>query len=130
VQSAPRFPPPHPGESVNSEGTVMATRTPITTSAARPLPTATKTLRPTQYLGYASGGRRGQPGVLNVPAPVGTMFLRVRFGDAVTDLFAGRLVDRAHTRWGKFRPFILFGAAPLLLRSVAVFSVPPLGGLW
>jgi glucuronide carrier protein len=52
------------------------------------------------------------------------MFLVVRFWDALTDLFAGRLVDKAQTRWGKFRPFILFGALPLLLMSVAVFSIP------
>ena len=57
-------------------------------------------------------------------AAVGTMFLVVRFWDAFADLFAGRLVDRAQTRWGKFRPFILFGARPLLLISVATFSVP------
>jgi glucuronide carrier protein len=57
-------------------------------------------------------------------AAVGTMFLVVRFWDAVTDLFAGRLVDKAQTRWGKFRPFILFGGVPLLLMSVAVFSMP------
>jgi glucuronide carrier protein len=34
------------------------------------------------------------------------------------------VVDRTQTRWGKFRPFLLFGSLPLLLLSVAVFSVP------
>ena len=57
-------------------------------------------------------------------AAVGTMFLVVRFWDAFADLFAGRLVDKTQTRWGKFRPFILFGSLPLLLLSVAIFSVP------
>lgn len=57
-------------------------------------------------------------------AAVGTMMLIVRVWDAFTDLFAGRLVDRTHTRWGKFRPFILFGSLPLLVLSAAVFQVP------
>jgi glucuronide carrier protein len=56
----------------------------------------------------------------------GTLFLVVRVWDAVADMFAGRLVDRTMTRWGKFRPFFLFGAIPLLLLSVATFSVPSL----
>ena len=34
------------------------------------------------------------------------------------------MVDKASSRWGKFRPFILFGGIPLLLLSVATFSVP------
>lgn len=58
------------------------------------------------------------------PAAVGTMFLVIRAWDAVTDLIAGRLVDRVRTRWGTFRPFILFGCLPLLLLNVAVFHVP------
>src|SRR3712207_3230247 len=57
-------------------------------------------------------------------AAVGTMFLVVRFWDALADIFAGRVVDRTSTRWGKFRPFLLFGSPPLLLLSVATFSVP------
>ncbi len=57
-------------------------------------------------------------------AAVGTMFLVVRLWDAVADLIAGRLVDRTMTRWGKFRPFIIFGAVPLLFMSFLVFHVP------
>jgi len=57
-------------------------------------------------------------------AAVGTMFLVVRLWDAVADTFAGRLVDRTMTRWGKFRPFILFGAVPLLFLSFLTFHVP------
>ena len=60
-------------------------------------------------------------------AAAGTLFLIVRFWDAFADVFAGRLVDKTSTRWGKFRPFILFGSLPLLLLSVAVFSVPDAG---
>src|SRR3954470_6168512 len=122
----------------------MATTTPITTRAAGPPPAATQRLGLTQYLGYASGDAANNlafsmtsmllllyyTDVAGISAAaVGTMFLVVRFWDAVADLFAGRLVDKAQTRWGKFRPFILFGALPLLLMSVAVFSIPgPLHG--
>src|ERR687898_3301636 len=57
-------------------------------------------------------------------ASVGTMFFIVRLWDAFADLLAGRLVDRTMTRWGKFRPFIMFGAVPLLFMSFLTFRVP------
>ncbi|HET9871832.1 MAG TPA: glycoside-pentoside-hexuronide (GPH):cation symporter [Propionibacteriaceae bacterium] len=57
-------------------------------------------------------------------AAVGTMFLVVRLWDAFADLLAGRLVDRTMTRWGKFRPFLMFGAVPLLFMSYLTFHVP------
>lgn len=57
-------------------------------------------------------------------AAVGTMFLIVRLWDAVADLLAGRLVDSTMTRWGKFRPFLMFGAVPLLFLSFITFRVP------
>ena len=44
----------------------------------------------------------------------------VRVWDAFADLAAGRLVDITNTRWGKFRPYLLFASLPLLLSSVAV----------
>ena len=63
--------------------------------------------------------------VVGLPAAaIGTMFLVVRLWDAFADLFAGRVVDRTMTRMGKFRPFILFGAVPLLVMSVLTFAVP------
>jgi len=107
-----------------------------TTSSA---PAATKRLGLAQYAGYASGDAANNlafsmsslflllyyTDVVGLSAAaVGTMFLLVRFWDAVTDLFAGRMVDKASSRWGKFRPFILFGALPLLLLSMATFTVP------
>ena len=63
--------------------------------------------------------------VVGLPAAaIGTMFLVVRLWDAFADLFAGRMIDRTMTRWGKFRPFILFGSIPLLVMSVLTFYVP------
>ena len=43
---------------------------------------------------------------------VGTMFLVLRLCDAVFDPVIGALADRTHTRWGKFRPWILWTAVP------------------
>ncbi len=61
-------------------------------------------------------------------AAAGTLLLVVRIFDAFADIFAGRMVDRAYSkRFGKFRPFLLFGSLPLLLLSVATFSVPQIG---
>ena len=61
------------------------------------------------------------------PAPIATMFLVVRVWDAFADLVAGRLVDLTRSRWGKFRPYLLFASLPLLLSSVALFTVPDFG---
>ena len=57
-------------------------------------------------------------------AVAGTMLLVVRIFDAVADVVVGRVVDSTRSRWGKFRPFILFGAVPLMIFSILVFSVP------
>jgi glucuronide carrier protein len=61
------------------------------------------------------------------PAAIATMFLVVRVWDAFADLAAGRLVDLTRSRWGKFRPYLLFASLPLLLSSIALFSVPSFG---
>lgn len=61
-------------------------------------------------------------------AAAGTLLLVVRVFDAFADVFAGRVVDRTFSkRFGKFRPFIMFGSVPLLLLSAATFSVPQIG---
>ena len=57
-------------------------------------------------------------------ATVGNAVLVVRVFGGFADLFAGRIVDQTNTRWGRFRPYLLFAAIPLLLLNVAVFSVP------
>jgi glucuronide carrier protein len=56
-------------------------------------------------------------------ASIGTMFLLIRFWDAIADLGVGRAVDgKKPGRLGKFRPFILYFSLPLLLSSMAIFS--------
>ncbi|MBU2870421.1 MFS transporter [Colwellia sp. E2M01] len=57
-------------------------------------------------------------------AAAGTMFLVVRIWDAVTDPIVGIIADRTNTRWGKFRPYIAFGAIPFGLVGVLTFTTP------
>ena len=52
------------------------------------------------------------------------VFLFARIVDAVTDPIMGFLADRTRTRWGKFRPYVLFGPVPLAAITVATFTVP------
>ena len=60
------------------------------------------------------------------PAAVGSMFLIVRIFDAVTDPMMGALADRTRTRWGSYRPYLLWLALPFAICSVIAFTSPPL----
>lgn len=42
----------------------------------------------------------------------------------VADLIAGQTVDRFNTRWGRLRPWLLFGSTPLAIVFVLLFSTP------
>ncbi len=43
---------------------------------------------------------------------VSIMFLVTKVIDGISDLVVGFLIDKTNTRWGKSRPWILFGAVP------------------
>src|SRR5512142_1198302 len=58
---------------------------------------------------------------------VGTMFLVLRFGDAIIDPFVGALSDRTQTRWGKFRPWVLSTAVPFGVIFWLVYFTPDFG---
>ncbi len=66
--------------------------------------------------------------VFGLPAAaVGTMFLVTRIWDAFFDPIVGMLSDRTHTRWGKFRPFLLWFALPFGLIGALTFTTPGFG---
>ena len=56
---------------------------------------------------------------------VGWMLLLVRFSDAITDPIMGAIADRTETRWGKFRPWLIWSAIPFALLFWAAYTVPP-----
>ena len=60
------------------------------------------------------------------PAAVGTMMLVTRLIDAFTDPMMGAMADRTKTRFGKFRPYLLWGIIPLAAAGVLTFTVPDL----
>jgi glycoside/pentoside/hexuronide:cation symporter, GPH family len=57
-------------------------------------------------------------------AAVGTMFLVTRIWDALVDPMVGVIADRTTTRWGKFRPYLLFGAVPFAIFAMLTFITP------
>ncbi|EKS4788314.1 glycoside-pentoside-hexuronide family transporter [Salmonella enterica] len=65
--------------------------------------------------------------IFGIPAGfVGTMFLLARALDAISDPCMGLLADRTRSRWGKFRPWVLFGALPFGIVCVLAYSTPDL----
>lgn len=54
----------------------------------------------------------------------GTMFLVVRIIDALADPFIGTIVDRTNSKFGRFRPYLLFGAFPLSVLAILCFTTP------
>ena len=55
-------------------------------------------------------------------AVVGTMFLITRVWDTFLDPFVGILGDRTSSRWGKFRPYLLWIAIPFGICGILTFS--------
>jgi len=54
----------------------------------------------------------------------GTLLGMSRSLDALFDPVLGAVADRTRTRWGSFRPYLLWMSAPLALAGVLVFTVP------
>lgn len=59
-------------------------------------------------------------------AAISLMFILTRFLDGITDLLVGFLIDHTNTRWGKSRPYFLFGSVPFALFAFLCFNVPNL----
>lgn len=63
--------------------------------------------------------------IVGIPAAVaGTIYAVTKVWAGVSDLIAGNTVDRANTRWGRLRPWILWGSLPLAATFVLLFSTP------
>ena len=58
------------------------------------------------------------------PAAVGTLMLIARFGDGVSDIAMGIVADRTKTRYGKYRPWMLWSALPLGVMLSMMFTCP------
>ncbi len=54
----------------------------------------------------------------------GTMFLFTRIWDSINDPLMGIISDRTRTRWGKFRPYLLWLAIPFGIIGVLTFTTP------
>ena len=66
--------------------------------------------------------------IYKIPAAAaGTIMLVARFWDMGIDPVIGVISDRTRTRWGKFRPYILFGAIPYAILAILTFTTPHFG---
>lgn len=111
---------------------------PTTASA----PASGERLRPTEYFGYALGDTASNfffqsfnifltyyyVDVWGIPATVLLWLIPlVRAFGALDDVIMGLIADRTNTRWGKFRPYLLFGAVPYGICGYLMFLGPDFG---
>lgn len=65
--------------------------------------------------------------VFGIPAAAaGTMLLVTRMWDTGIDPVMGIIADRTNTKWGKFRPYLLWIAVPIGIIGVLTFTTPDL----
>ncbi|MBN1951773.1 MAG: MFS transporter [Bacteroidales bacterium] len=60
-------------------------------------------------------------------ASVGLLLALTRSFDGITDVIMGSICDRTNTRWGKFRPYLLWTAVPFGLLLALTFTTPNMG---
>jgi sugar (glycoside-pentoside-hexuronide) transporter len=60
------------------------------------------------------------------PVAVGSLFLGVRLLDALLDPVIGMMSDRTRSKWGKYRPFLIFGSPLLAVVTLLLFTAPDL----
>ncbi|MDQ5978168.1 MAG: glycoside/pentoside/hexuronide:cation symporter, family [Verrucomicrobiota bacterium] len=109
-----------------------------------PAPTAPEKdqgLKVREYVGYALGDMASNlffvtfnifliyyyVDVWAIPAAsISFMMLAVRLFDALNDPVMGLIADRTNTKWGKFRPYLLWGAVPYGVCGYLMFAGPDL----
>jgi glycoside/pentoside/hexuronide:cation symporter, GPH family len=104
-------------------------------------PASPENLKTSEYVGYALGDTASNLffqtfGIFLTyfytdvwglaPAAIATMFLVIRLGDAAVDPLIGLMADRTQTRWGKFRPYLLWFAIPYGAAGYLLFASPAL----
>ena len=57
----------------------------------------------------------------------GVLMLVTRIWDGVSDPMMGIIADRTKTRWGKYRPYLLWIAAPFSICGILLFTTPDWG---
>ncbi len=57
-------------------------------------------------------------------AAAGTMLMVSRFWDAANDPIMGVIADRTNSKWGKFRPYLIWTSGPLAIVGVLTFITP------
>ena len=60
------------------------------------------------------------------PAKAGSVFFIAKIWDGFTDPLMGYIADKTRTRWGKFRPYLLFASIPTLISIILCFYTPNL----
>lgn len=113
-----------------------------TAESTEPKPAAAERLRTSEYVGYALGDTASNLffQTFNIfltyyyvdvwalaASSVSWMMLTVRFWDSVADPIMGIIADRTETRWGKFRPYLLWMAIPYGVSGYLIFANPSLG---
>lgn len=59
-------------------------------------------------------------------AVMGTMFLLTRIWDGFNDPMMGMIADRTETKWGKFRPYLVWMCLPFAIIGILMFTTPNL----
>lgn len=114
----------------------------MTSANAETKPPASDRMRLSEYVGYALGDTASNLffQTFNIfltyyyvdvwalaASSVSWMMLMVRFWDSVADPIMGMIADRTQTRWGKFRPYLLWMSVPYGITGYLIFANPTLG---
>lgn len=61
------------------------------------------------------------------PATAGLIYMVALIWDGATDPVMGLIADRTRSRWGRYRPYLIFGGLPLAFSFAAMFLTPAAG---